>query len=411
MRILLSAYACEPGKGSEPGVGWHWVTELAKLGHQVDVLTRTNNRELIEAALAQKHIAGLCFHYYDLPHWVTWLKRGRRNYHLYYALWQRGALHLASKLVQTKQYDVVHHLTFGVFRQPSLLGRLGLPFVLGPLGGGDSIPRNLRSSFPRKRRVTEFVREAMNHLACLNPSVRAMYRQAALILCRTEGTRSFVPPSSRQKTYLHRDVGIDPRTLVARPAVPQQPASFLYAGSLSYLKGIHLALQALALVRRHRADATLTVIGGGEDEQWLKDLAARLGISSAVRWLGKLPQHQLWEHYARHTAFVFPSMRDSGGTVVLEAISQALPVICLDTGGPGAILPPSCGFKIPVNDRTQSQVVADLADAMQLYLVNPELRQQAAQCALEAARSRFWSDTVSTAYSLVEQTLRIPARV
>jgi glycosyltransferase involved in cell wall biosynthesis len=411
MRILLSAYACEPGKGSEPGVGWHWATELAKLGHQVDVLTRTNNRGRIEAALAHDPIAGLCFHYYDLPRWAIWLKRGRRNYHLYYALWQRGVFHLARKLVQTTQYDVVHHLTFGVFRQPSLLGRLGLPFVLGPLGGGDSIPQNLRSSFPRKRRLTEFVRETMNHLACLNPSVRAMYSQATLIFCRTEGTRSFVAPGSRPKTHLHRDVGIDPQTLTTRPASPQQPASFLYAGSLSYLKGIHLALQALAIVRRHRADATLTVIGGGEDEQWLKNLAAGLGISSAVRWLGKLPQSQLWEHYARHTAFVFPSMRDSGGTVVLEALSQALPVICLDTGGPGAILPPSCGFKIPVKDRTETQVVADLAHAMQLYLDSPKLHQQAAQCALEAARSRLWSDTVSTAYSIVEQALHLPARV
>lgn len=411
MRILLSAYACEPGKGSEPGVGWHWAAELAKLGYQVDVLTRANNRELIEAAFVRDPLPGLCFHYYDLPRWAIWLKRGRRNYHLYYALWQRGAFHMARRLTQTAQYDVVHHLTFGVFRQPSLMGRLGLPFVLGPLGGGDSIPENLRSSIPRKRRLTEFVRDAMNHLACLNPSVRAMYRQAALILCRTEGTRFFVPPGSRQKTHLHRDVGIDPRTLVDRLQVPQEPASFLYAGSLSYLKGIHLALQALALVRCNRADATLTVIGGGEDEQWLKDLAATLGISSAVRWLGKLPQSQLWEHYARHTAFVFPSMRDSGGTVVLEALSQALPVICLDTGGPGAILPPSCGFKISVKDRTQAQVVADLAGAMQLYLDHPGLRQQAAQCALEAARNRLWSDTVSTAYSLVEQTLRHHARV
>jgi len=411
MKILLSAYACEPGKGSEPGVGWHWAIELAKLGHQVDVLTRANNRELIDAALARDPIPGLCFHYYDLPRWIIWLKRGRRNYHLYYSLWQRGAFRAARRLVQKTQYDLVHHLTFGIFRQPSLMGRLGLPFVLGPLGGGESIPPALRASFPRRRRLTEFVREAINHLAGLNPSVRSMYRQAALIFCRTEGTQSFIPLSSRQKTHLHRDIGIDMLRLVDHPRAPEQPAGFLYAGSLSYLKGIHLALQALALVLRNRPNATLTIAGDGADEQWLKSMASDLGISGAVRWLGRLPQQQLWEHYARHSAFVFPSMRDSGGTVVFEAISQALPVICLDTGGPGAVLPPSCGFKVPVKNRTQAQVVAGLADAMQLYIDNPQLRQQAAQCALEAARGCLWSDTVSGAYSLVEQTLRLSVQV
>lgn len=411
MKILLSAYACEPGKGSEPGVGWHWATELAGLGHQVEVLTRANNRASIEAALARDPVPGLGFHYYDLPRWAIWLKRGRRNYHLYYALWQRGAFHLARKLVQTTQYDVVHHLTFGTIRQSSLLGRLGLPLVLGPLGGGESVPQTLRTSFPRKRRFTEFVRTTMNHLAGLNPSVRSMYRQATLILCRTEESRSFVPASCRAKAHLQMEIGVDPRLLAASPAAAHDLANFLYAGTLIYWKGIHLALEALALLRQRRPQATLTIVGSGEDEQWLKSHAGSLGLSGAVRWLGKIPQQHLREQYALYSAFVFPSLHDSGGTVVLEALSQALPVICLDTGGPGAILPPSCGFKISVKDRTQAHVVADLAGAMQLYLDNPGLRQQAAHCALEAARSRLWSDTVFTAYSLVEQNLRVPARV
>jgi glycosyltransferase involved in cell wall biosynthesis len=411
VRILLSAYACEPQKGSEPGVGWHWATELAKLGHQVDVLTRANNRASIEAALARDPIPGLGFYYYDLPRWAMGWKRGRSNYHLYYSLWQRGAFRIARKLLETQSYDLVHHLTFGTIRQSSLMGRLGLPFVLGPLGGGEGIPPSLSASFPRKRRLTELVRKTMNRVAGLNPSVRSMHRQAALILCRTEESRAFVPADCRAKTHLQMEIGIDPRLLADGPSANHEPADFLYAGALIYWKGVHLALQALALLRQRRPQATLTVIGGGEDEQWLKSHAASLGLSGAVRWLGKVPQQQMWEQYTRHSAFVFPSMHDSGGTVVLEALSQALPVICLDTGGPGAILPQSCGFKVPVKNRTQSQVVTDLADAMQLYLDNPQLREQTAERALEAAHMRLWSHTVSAAYSLVEQSLRLPARV
>lgn len=88
VRVLLSAYACEPGKGSEPGVGWHWATELARLGHEVIVITRSNNRALIEKALKDASIPGLRFHYYDLPSWGRWWKRGPRGVRFYYWLWQ-----------------------------------------------------------------------------------------------------------------------------------------------------------------------------------------------------------------------------------------------------------------------------------------------------------------------------------
>ncbi len=411
MKILLSAYACEPGKGSEPGVGWHWATELARLGHRVDVLTRANNRASIEAALARDPMPGLSFHYYDLPRWAMWWKRGRRNYHLYYSLWQRGAYRLARDLVKTRHYDLVHHLTFGIFRQPSLMGRLGLPFVLGPVGGGESIPKQLRGGYPLKRKATEFVRECGNRLALLNPAVRSMFRQASLILCKTEETLAYIPAGCREQARVQCEIGLDPGVIAGTPEPPVAPASFLYAGALIYWKGMHLALQALAALRIQRPDATLTVIGGGEDEQWLRNCASHLGVLDSVRWLGQLPQRDMWAQYRRHTAFIFPSLHDSSGNVIFEALSQAIPVICLNTGGPGSILPETCGIKVPVKNRTQAQVIAGLAEAMQLYIDYPQLREQAAQRALEAARSRLWSDTVSTAYSLIEQTLRLSVQV
>ena len=74
LKIFISAYACEPGKGSEPGIGWNVVNELAKY-NEVHVLTRSNNRESIESALAEKTEATPVFHYYDLPKCLTFWKR------------------------------------------------------------------------------------------------------------------------------------------------------------------------------------------------------------------------------------------------------------------------------------------------------------------------------------------------
>ena len=149
LSILMSAYACEPHLGSEPGVGWHWATRLASAGHEVRVLTRANNREVIEDALAAHPVPRLSFAYYDLPAWMRRCKNQAGLWaRLYYVAWQWGAYGVARRLCRETRFDVVHHITFGVFRHPSFMAFLGLPFVFGPVGGGETAPRPLRKSLP-----------------------------------------------------------------------------------------------------------------------------------------------------------------------------------------------------------------------------------------------------------------------
>jgi len=133
--------------------------------------------------------------------------------------------------------------------------------------------------------------------------------------------------------------------------------------------------------------------------------AAGFFIPRGVRWLGWIPHNQIWAHYCQYTAFVFPSMHDSSGNVLLEALSQGLPVICLDTGGPGAILQRSCGIKVAVENRSEAEMVADLAAAMQELAANPDLRAQKARNALEFARANRWQEVVAGAYAQVEKAV------
>jgi glycosyltransferase involved in cell wall biosynthesis len=405
MRILLSAYACEPGKGSEPGVGWHWATELARLGHEVAVITRSNNRPAINKALEESPICGLRFYYYDLPSWSKWWKYGNRGIYLYYWLWQRGAYHLARQLTHRMQFDLVHHLTFGVFRQPSFMGRLGLPFVVGPIGGGEFTPKLLRYSFPAKEAFQEMLREISNKLAFWNPSLCGMLRQASLIFCKTRQTLDILPATCRMKSCVQLEIGLEPRRIRRGIVEPEANANFLYAGRLVYWKGLHLALKALAELKKYLPNATLTIIGTGSSEKRLKQLSAKLGLQDSVRWLGWIPHEEMWAQYCRYTAFVFPSLHDSSGNVLLEALSQALPVICLDTGGPGTIIPPLCGIKVPVKNRCEVAVVKDLSAAMQRLANNPELRAQMGCRALDFASANTWKDVVSSAYAQIHDSV------
>jgi glycosyltransferase involved in cell wall biosynthesis len=406
LRILLSAYACDASDGSEPGMGWYWALEIARLGHEVHILTRENNlprlkRDLALHAELRIHPVG-----YDLPRWMRgWKKKGRGTT-LYYSLWQRGACRAAHRLAREIPFDLVHHITFAVFRQPSLLGRLGIPLVLGPLGGGEETPPRLLCSYPLRGMGMDSLRFLANLLARFDPLVRQSFRQATVILCKTNETLAYVPPDCRSKCVMMQDVATEAGTILQVPyAFPRTPR-FLFVGRLLYWKGIHLALQALAQMLKEFPDARLTIVGNGRDEKWLHVMADHLNIGHAVEWKGWVPREAALDLYRQHTAFLFPSLHDSGGTVVMEALSQGLPLICLDCGGPGAMLLSSCGFKIAVDGRSQEKVIDGLADAMCKLAANPELRAEMSTHALRTARENTWGHVVARAYRQIEETLR-----
>ena len=130
LKILISAYACEPGKGSEPGVGWNNVEQAARFYH-VWVMTRSNNRALIEEALAAQPMPNVHWIYLDLPHWASFWKKGQRGIHLYYSLWQILAYRKARRLHHDVGFDLAHHVTFVNYWLPIFLPLLPIPFVWG----------------------------------------------------------------------------------------------------------------------------------------------------------------------------------------------------------------------------------------------------------------------------------------
>jgi glycosyltransferase involved in cell wall biosynthesis len=151
----------------------------------------------------------------------------------------------------------------------------------------------------------------------------------------------------------------------------------------------------------------MTIVGDGRDKTWLYARAYQLDVQHAVNWRGSLPREQVLPLYGRHKAFMFPSLHDSGGTVIMEALSQALPVICLDLGGPGAMLPDECGFKIAARHKTEDQVISGLAEAMMRLASDDSLRRQLAANALAAAQSRTWEVLVRSAYTQIQAHLNM----
>lgn len=403
MKILLSAYACEPDKGSEPGVGWHWALELSRLGHQVWVITRANNQIPIENALSDIP-CNLHFEYYDLPQWIVRWKKLPGGVYFYYLLWQIGAYLFAKSLIKQTNFDWVHHITFGVLRMPSLMAFLGVPFIFGPLGGGETSPKSLRSGFPLRGYILDWLRDFSNWLVSIDPLLHSVYRRSTIILCKTPETMAAIPPLYRDKCRLYLEIGTESSSRGAELKLSPNPQSdgefrLLYVGRLVYWKGLHLGLQAFARLLPQMPNSRLTVIGEGKDADWLHSLAAELKINNSIDWIDWLPQREVLKFYTRHDTFLFPSLHDSSGNVVLEALSSALPVVCLDIGGPGVMIDNSCGRAINTKDLSSASTVEKLSQALLELAGDRNLRRQLSRGASIRSQNYYWHKIVDDLYT------------
>ena len=372
-RILLSAYACEPGRGSEPGVGWGWATELAHLGHSVTVLTRTANQHAIQRA--ERQPGHLRFVYYELPSAIQHLRRFPGGRAIYYVLWQWFCVRRIRQLFPALPFDLVHHVTYVSARYPSFMGALRIPFWFGPVSGGEVIPPTLRAGFSAGQRRRERLRNLSNLLVRWDPLMNRTFRQAERIFV-TRDTVSLVPRRWRHKVAVRLAIGLsDLRPAIGDLAPPDntQPFHLLYVGRLLEWKGVHIALRAVALLRRSRPDVHFTIVGAGPAKTNLLRLVNDLHLESAVQWMGYRPHAEVQQHYRQADLLLFPSLRDSGGMVVLEALSHGLPVLCTDLGGPGVIVNASCGAAVATGGRTTEQIAHDLARAALKIATTPQL--------------------------------------
>jgi glycosyltransferase involved in cell wall biosynthesis len=405
MKLLVSAYACEPGKGSEPAVGWNWVQALVRRGYQVHVITRSNNRLPIESDAASQDPA-LTFHYFDLKGSALRWKHRPGGIYAYYLLWQIGAYRLAKQLHALEHFDRVHHVTFVSYRQPSFMGGLGIPFIFGPIGGGETMPAPLRRGLSFRSRLAEALRDFGGRLIACDPLMRSTFSRAGLIVCTTEETMDRIPRRYRAKCIVQLAIGISESDIDSSSALTPRAESaapqFLFVGRLLYWKGLHLVLRALPKVRRAVPDVRLKVIGTGDDRGWLIAQARALGVTDVLEWIPSIPHDQIAHEYRRSLALVFPSLHDSGGMVVLESLAAGLPVVCLDLGGPGTIATRDCGAIIPTRGVSKAGVVHALAEIMIRMATDPAFRAKLAAHAPARANQLTWDRAVDHVYASID---------
>lgn len=405
LRVLISAYACEPGKGSEPGVGWNIAQQMAKF-HDVWVITRANNRSVIELEMAHNPCSTLHFAYYDLPVWARWWKKGNRGIQLYYYLWQIGIFFIGRKLHSEIRFEIIHHATFVRYWTPSFLSFLSVPFIWGPVGGGESAPKAFWKGFSFKGRMYERLRESARWIGEHDPFVRLTAKNSSLGLATTEDTAARLQSLGLNKIKIIGEsslVEAEINKLESAPFCNEKSVRFISMSRLLHWKGIHLGLRAFAHANLPLAE--YWIVGDGPERKRLAALTCDLRISDRVFFWGALSRHETLNKLRECHALVHPSLHDSGGWVCLESMAVGRPVLCLDIGGPATQVTQETGVKVLAG--TPNQVVQDMANAMLRFAKNPPLVTEFGRAARERVMNEFsWEGKGKTFNAIYKEVVK-----
>lgn len=402
MRILLVGFACSPDHGSEQAITWSWAWSLSSYC-EVWVITHPEYRQNIENFLAEHPNPNLHFYFVQRAGWMNpWDTPHLGKLRLHYLLWQHEAYKAAKKLHQEIAFDLIHYVSWATISSAPQFWRLPIPFVWGPVGGGQVAPFAFRHYFGAGWR-SELLRTLRVRLLPWVPTIRKAVRQSAMILTINPETVEVLRLAGAKRMKMFNIIGIAdehiPKVFPRRES--KECLTLLWAGRFEPRKGLPLLLEAL----EHLRDLPLRVLvaGDGPLRRIWQAQAAELNLGHKVEFLGMLNWHQMRDLYLQSDIFVFTSLQDTFGNVTLEAMAQGLPVVTLGHQGVGYQLPDTATLKVPVT--TPGEVVLQLAQGIRKLYTDPELRHRMGKAGWEYVKSNSQSVRAERMVQLYRQIL------
>lgn len=397
-KVLAIAEAANPEWVSVPLVGWSLAAALRDVA-DVHLVTQVRNREAILRAGWQE---GSDFTVIDSeavakPMWkiANFLRMGKGkgwttttaiaavSYPYFeHLVWKRFGSDL-----RAGRYDLVHRITPLSPTTNSLLARrcvkIGVPFVMGPLNGGVPWPKGFDSERRREREWLSYVRGAYKVL----PGRKATLTHASAIITGSKHTQSEIPKQHQDKCFYLPENAIDParfNNVAAQPGT--LPLRCCFVGRLVPYKGPDMLLDAAAALL---ADGRLTldILGDGPMLSELKEQASKLGVSDNVTFHGWVAHEEVQDIVGQCDLFTFPSIREFGGGVVLEAMALGVVPVVIDYAGPGELVVPGTGYKVALGTRTE--IVQRLGKQLTDIAAAPENLNEIASNAKHYATTYF----------------------
>jgi glycosyltransferase involved in cell wall biosynthesis len=361
--VLLSGYTCDPNGGSEAANTWYTALELARAGADVRLLTRESDRVKVAPALAEAQGAGLPLGVTYLSDGVSpgVLQRGQIGVYARYAAFQRR-VHAWARA--HPDWDIGHHVSWGSVNHPVGLTGAIRPLVLGPVGGGQLLPRDL-AQWVDGPKDWQYLRNAV---LAGGGGLRRLWspgiRSADLVFTANSETERLVGRLGALRTEPMLPEGV--RQMAVPPEFPARPL-VVWLGRLLPIKGVRLAVESFRYCTRYVPDAQLWLVGDGPLAEDLRAWSGDLVDDGAVRLLGRLPWNAAQQVLSAARVHLFTGVRDSSSAQTLEASAWGVPTVAIDQFGlqrfchrSGFVLvPPAPGDSLPQRlGAAMSQVLA-----------------------------------------------------
>lgn len=359
LNVLINAYAVSPNWGSEPGMGWNWIINIAKHCN-VFVITEGEWRKEIEEAvetLPQK--ANIHFYYNpvsDKVRKMCW-NQGDWRFYWYYSKWQKKTLAMAREIIANNHIDVMHQLNMIGFREPGYLWKIkDIPLVWGPVGGIANIPTAYLKGAGWKMnlfcRLKNFISDMQFRY---HPRVRAAVKRSTMIAAMKEVQEATKKVYGKEIPVIN-ETGTYPSDH-SKTNIPERDRyvlNVLWVGKFDYRKRLDIAMKAVAATNNRNIH--LTVCGTGSDEQIreYQELAEVLNINLQITWMGKIDHDSIPGIMKASDLLLFTSLSEATSTVVLEAVSANLPILSFSTCGFGPIVSDFAGKTLTFSEPHQS---------------------------------------------------------
>lgn len=417
-RVLVIAEAANPEWVSVPLVGWSLAAALRRHA-DVHIVTQIRNRDAFlraglvedrdftaidsEAVAAPMHRAAEALRMGKGRGWTTVTAIAALAYPYFERLvWKRFGAR-----IRAGEFDIVHRVTPLSPTTASPLApkvaRAGVPFVLGPLNGGVPWPKGFDAERRREREWLSYIRGVYK----LNPQLRRTHAAAALIIAGSRHTAGEIPARFADKVVWMPENAIDPeRFNIVAPQSAELPLRACFVGRLVPYKGPHILLDAIAPLAR-AGRMRLDVIGDGPMLDELRDRAAQAGTAGAVTFHGQLDHGDVQAILGRANLLTFPSIREFGGGVVLEAMALGVVPVVVDYAGPGELVTPETGILLPLG--TRERITAALSDALERIVKDPSVLPIKAAAARDLVASHYtWDAKARRILDLYRGVMRRP---
>lgn len=381
LRVLIIAEAANPEWVSVPLIGWSLAKALGKVA-DVHIVTQIRNREaFLRAGLQEgRDFTAIDSERFARPLWALGdkLKMGEGKgwtmlqavSALSYFYFERLVWQFFKSRLKSGEFDIVHRITPLSPASVSLLAkkcqRINVPFVLGPLNGGVPWPKDFQSERRREREYLSYIRSAYKVL----PGRRGMLKATAAILAGSQHTASEFPKMHQSKVIYLPENAIDPERFSLKSTPSDGPIHACFIGRLVPYKGADMLIEAAEPLLKSGV-LEIDIIGDGPMMAELVAQCKQAGVETSVHFHGWQAHEKVQEIAANCQLFAFPSVREFGGGVVLEAMALGIPPLIVDYAGPGELVVEGAGFKVPMG--TRSEIIAGFRHELKRLIADPEL--------------------------------------